>query len=343
MPEALAFLERARREPCAVFREFGKAVVDRDTTRLIEWIGKIQARALPDYVWTEIEIDGADDPMRGAHALETPTPLIDAEQGWAELVPLDKPFSIEWLPHGAAFAWEKPEGWLDWLVHHPEAADSLNIIDDLVSLILSHPDGELPWVRDKALEPLLDRALAILERAQEGVSSAATLPWLIDTNRPALRLLTRAIAYAPDRVGIPGRMPLMRWYLRLNPSDNHGWRAPLVNALLERGEDREALAVIEHYPDDMSPEIVYGKVLALYRSGAKGRALTALAEARDRLPLVLDFLARDKVRRPALSDDGRYVVGGKDQAWFYREAMRDTWLQTEGAMDMLRGLRAKRS
>jgi hypothetical protein len=101
--------------------------------------------------------------------------------------------------------------------------------------------------------------------------------------------------------------------------------------------------VIEHYPDDMSPEIVYGKVLALYRSGAKGRALTALAEARDRLPLVLDFLARDKVRRPALSDDGRYVVGGKDQAWFYREAMRDTWLQTEGAMDMLRGLRAKRS
>ena len=343
MPEALAFLERARHEPCAVFREYGKAGVDRDLARLIEWIGTIQPRELPDYAWTAIEIDAADDAMCGAHELETPTPLIDMEEAWIAVVPLDKPFSIGWLPDGSEFAWEQPEDWLDWLTRHPEAADSLGIIDDLVSLILSRPDGELPWVRDKALEPLLGRALAILERSQASASNGATLPWLIDANRPALRLLTRAIAYALDKVAGPGRVPLMQWYLRLNPTDNHGWRAPLVNALLQEGKNQEALAVIQDYPDDMHPEIAYGKVLALYRGGAKGRALTALAEARDRLPLVLDFLARDKVRRPALSDDGSYVIGGKDQAWFYREAMRDTWLQTEGAMDMLRGLRAKRS
>ena len=342
MPEALAFLERARREPCAVFREFGKASVDRDLARLIEWIGTIQPRELPDYAWTAIEIDEADDAMCGAHELEKPTSLIDTEEAWMAVVPLDKPFSIDWLPDGSEFAWEQPGDWLDWLARHPEAADSLGIIDDLVSLILSRPDGELPWVRDKALEPLLDRALAILEQSQKSASNGATLPWPIDTNRPALRLLTRAIAYSLDGFASHERISLMHWYLQLNPNDNHGWRAPLVNALLKDGKDPEALALIDRYPDDVHPEIVYGRVLALYRSGAKGRALTALAEARDSLPLVLDFLARDTVRRPALSDDGSYVVGGKDQAWFYREAMRDTWLQTEGAMDLLRGLRAKR-
>ena len=39
-----------------------------------------------------------------------------------------------------------------------------------------------------------DRALEILRQSQKGAPDEATLPWLVDTNRPALRLLARAIA-----------------------------------------------------------------------------------------------------------------------------------------------------
>ena len=341
IPEAMAFLDRARSEPCAVYREFGQEIIDRDLSRLIDWIGRVRPRELPNYAWVAIDVDAADEAMQGARELEAPESVAETETGWEEVMPLDKPFSIQWLPLETEFAWGPPHDWLDWLERHPEAADSLDIIDDLVSLILSHPDADLPWVHDKGVEPLLDRALEILRQSQKGAPDEATLPWLIETNRPALRLLARAIAFSEDEAGGSESLSLMRWYLRLNPGDNHGWRAPLVNALLRAGDDAEALAVIERYPDDLHPEIVYGRVLALYRSGAKGRALTALAEARDRLPEVLDFLVRDKVRRPAMRDDGLLTIGGRDQAWLYREEMRDTWLGTDGAMEMLRGLRVK--
>jgi len=47
---------------------------------------------------------------------------------------------------------------------------------------------------------------------------------------------------------------------------------------------------------------------------------------------------KEKVPKPRLQE-GRITIGGKDQAWIYREMMRDTWLSTEGMTEWLKGAR----
>ena len=61
---------------------------------------------------------------------------------------------------------------------------------------------------------------------------------------------------------------------------------------------------------------------------------TRLMKASEKLPLVLEYLLKEKVRRPRLQED-RITIGGKDQAWIYRETMRSTWFNTEGMADWL--------
>ena len=59
--------------------------------------------------------------------------------------------------------------------------------------------------------------------------------------------------------------------------------------------------------------------------------------AAEHLPLVLDFLVRDRVAKPPIDPMG-VTMGGKDEAWLYRESMRKTWLATEGMLEWLKPL-----
>ncbi len=110
-----------------------------------------------------------------------------------------------------------------------------------------------------------------------------------------------------------------------------------VDDLLIGGNDQAALDLINRYPDDRQhAELLYGGVLALYRQNRKGEALTRLLKAGEALPLVFEYLMKEKVRKPRLQE-GRITIGGKDQAWIYRASMRDTWLTTEGMAEWLKG------
>ena len=135
-------------------------------------------------------------------------------------------------------------------------------------------------------------------------------------------------------------MERMRSYLRLNPSDNHGIRAVLIDDLLKAGQDSDALELAERYPDDTMAEILYGHVLALFRTGERGAAVNALTFAATQLPLVLDYLVRERVAAPRINPES-ILVGGKDQAWLYRQAMRPTWMATEGLKEWLKPLAKK--
>lgn len=44
---------------------------------------------------------------------------------------------------------------------------------------------------------------------------------------------------------------------------------------------------------------------------------------------------RARVKRPKFSEHG-ILIGGEDQAWLYREEMRDLWQDTPGALDWLK-------
>jgi hypothetical protein len=122
--------------------------------------------------------------------------------------------------------------------------------------------------------------------------------------------------------------------LALNPHDNHGFRGTVVNQWLFDGNDESVLEIVKNYPQDAQPEIPYGQVLALYRLQRLEEAQTALGVAMEDLPKVVHYLTAKRVRKPKLDPMG-VIFGGDDQAWLYRDEIRDLWLETPGAIDWL--------
>lgn len=189
-------------------------------------------------------------------------------------------------------------------------------------------------------QPLVERAVRILRRALEEKSNnpmpgTGTLPWLDTANRPALRCLYIAHALAAERGDLAGAREHAELLLELNPGDNHGVRAGLMNLLLAAGDDEVALALAARFPDDMLAEIPYGRVLALVRLGREREATVAARDAVDALPEVRRYLMRERAKRPKISEFG-VSIGGKDQAWIYREEMRDVWLECPEALALVK-------
>lgn len=89
------------------------------------------------------------------------------------------------------------------------------------------------------------------------------------------------------------------------------------------------------YPADLNPDIAYGHVLALYRLGKIDEAGVAIRDAVVDLPKVPRYLSAKRVRKPKLDSFG-VRIGGDDQAWLYRQEMRDVWEATPGALDWLK-------
>ena len=336
-PETLSLLERACEDPCGWYEEYSASMIPPELSALTDWISGNKDRPLPAYRWQRVPVEPDDILMRGAHELATPRDIRQVEDQWEEVRPLDKPFSTGWLPMDPEFDWDEPEGWLSFLQGTPGGLDSFDVIDDLLTLLIAAEALAYELTDKHAVQPLLARSIRMLEISQPPVEEAATLPWLISDNRPALRTLARAISLSDEGVSAAGRKRLINWYLAINPNDNHGFRTMAVDDLLIEGNDQAALDLIARYPDDhQHAELLYGGVLALYRLNRRGEALTRLLKAGEKLPLVFEYLLKEKVRKPRLQE-GRIAIGGKDQAWLYRESMRDTWLNTEGMAEWLRG------
>ncbi|QTF91284.1 hypothetical protein [Halomonas sp. BM-2019] len=96
-----------------------------------------------------------------------------------------------------------------------------------------------------------------------------------------------------------------------------------------------ALAIAEQYPDDHLAETHYGRMLALVRLNRLHEAEAALRDAFEALPKVLNYLIADKPQRPKLDPHGM-IAGGADQAWYYRQEMRDVYQATPGMLSWLK-------
>ncbi len=273
------------------------------------------------------------------HCLLAPPALGTLEKSWHEVFPLSKPFSVQEEPFNDAYAWDPAaeRRWTAFLQKHPACFDSLDILDDLATAVLQHEQVGLPWLDQEMLLPLLRRAEAIIAAAI-GHSHSANLDWGWQDNRPALRSLAR-IALVVQHARPEEALRVMETLLRLNPKDNHGYRAFVICLWLKRGEDRKAAELATQFPDDQMAETAYGGALALFRLGKRGEADRRLREAVKDLPKVAAYLLRDKVRKPAIKE-GLYTLGGDDQAWLYREEMHSVWTATPGALDWLREVHA---
>lgn len=283
------------------------------------------------------ETDIDEEPEDDSHRLMPPPDLVAVEASWHEVCPVSKPFSIQPDPFQTEDIWEPDQEaeWMAFLTNHPEAFDSLDILDDLISIVRCHPHCHLEWVRRVLQEPLLRRAEAIVRRALHDAPEAR-MGWLHTENRPALRSLARLVSHLLAKDDHDEAAALAEWLPHLNPADNHGFRTLVADARLRRGDDEAVVALTEQYPEDVFPETAFGRVLALYRLQRTDEARQALDEARQRLPKVVRALTAKRLARPKV-DPERVTLGGDDQAWLYREEMRDVWLATPGALEWLKG------
>ncbi|MHB1290705.1 MAG: SEC-C metal-binding domain-containing protein [Sulfuricella sp.] len=269
--------------------------------------------------------------------------LAKLEADWHRLCPLGKPYSTEllplddrvWQPHIA-------DKWMAFLEQHPLAFQSFDILDDVMQAIwqieVMHAAIEAPLIH-----PLQDHAVRLFKALTASVT--VELPWAVLPNRPALRVLVEAILFGIGHGRREAVLPLMEGLvLRFNPNDNHGLHETLVREYLRARQHEKALALCERYPGDMMPDIAFGQVLALFKLGRKGEALTALVEANAHLPEVVPMLLKDNPRQPKSESLGMRI-GGKDQAWHYRQEALALW--QGDALDWLRAaapsLRKKKS
>ena len=267
--------------------------------------------------------------------LVTDAPMREREEAWHRAWPLGKPFSTAALPNLTANVWALPqvEFWVGFLEQHADAMNSLDILDDLMVALSVMPERSTRWATAPVREKIFERAQALLAAV---TPAELVLPWVCQENRPALRLLVEDAYDRLDRDEAEGLAHLLK-VLRLNPNDNHGLRDLVVNIHLERGEDRDALALIAKYPDDIAPALCFGKVLALYRLGELPQAGAALKAANKRNRKIVKFLLPANKAEPKSSEYG-VQVGGDDEAWLYRRDMRELWQSVPGAMDWLKRL-----
>lgn len=333
----VSFFRRMSRDPRTLMADMGVQAADGAGARLLGWLGTVSDRHPPEY-----RVARDTDPAAPDHPEETMVRLLPPEAngaletGWHEVFPLEKPRSIEDTPRQPDNPWDPhhEQRWTVFLEEHAEAFDSLDILDDIATALHEHPQYGADWLDHSLLEPLLDRAAAITDRALRDTDDPR-LPWVIVDNRPALRSLARRVYLLTRHGDESGAARAAERMLALNPDDNHGFRNTVVNHRLRQGDDEGALALTEQYLDTTNPECAYGRVLTLYRLGRLDDARSALCKAMEHLPEVPRYLTAKRVKKPDIHP-GRITVGGADQAWLYREDMHDVWQATPGALDWLK-------
>jgi tetratricopeptide (TPR) repeat protein len=283
--------------------------------------------------------DEAPRPQDGGPGvvLIAPGPLAAIEERWRAVFPLDKPFSVHPLPWGDTDPWAPgiESQWMELLERHPEAFDSLDVLDDLTTATMTHGQSGQPAVIDRLSRPLLERSVAILERALADSRSAvppARVRWAMTENRPALRSLFRLHELAMQSGRDADARRLAERLIALNPDDNHGVRCWLAGAYLKADDADACLRLVEAYRDDGSPELRLDAALALYRLGRARSATEALQSTHREMPRVTRYLLAKRIARPKLSEHG-VSFDGDDRGWLYREDMRSTWAATPGALE----------
>ncbi len=269
--------------------------------------------------------------------LVAPETIAEIEKRWRRVFPLGKPFSVHPLPWGDLNPWEpaSESRWMQLLEHQPEAFDSVDVLDDLATATMLHRQCDQPPVVDRLCRPLLERSVAILERALADAPPTvppARLLWGLTTNRPALRALFRLHELEMHARREAAAKQLAERMLALNPDDNHGLRCWLSGAYLKTGDADACLRLVEAYPDDASPELGFNFALALYRLGRAQSATKALQSAHRASPRVTRFLVQKRIARPTLGEHG-VSLDGDDRGWLYREDMRSTWAASPGALE----------
>lgn len=216
------------------------------------------------------------------------------------------------------------------LAQMPDHLDALHHL----ALVLSKRDSG-----DQALD-LWEQAVRIGHKAfpQGFEPGRDRLEWGWLENRPFLRCLHGLALAKYEDEKVEEALGLFQELLSLNPNDNQGVRAMIVQALFELSRFEGALKITDQYVDDVMPETLYGRALALFKLGRKREATAKLKNAVRYLPLVGKELLKTKHQLPRTASPDVVTLGGTDQAYYYWEHSGHFWEEDYKALEWLRAV-----
>jgi tetratricopeptide (TPR) repeat protein len=161
------------------------------------------------------------------------------------------------------------------------------------------------------------------------------LPWLILENRPFLRAYHGLGLEYLARGKTEKALEMFENILAMNPGDNQGVRALVVDCSFQLNRPKDVLVICNRYPDDGMEQLMYGRALALYQLGRRDEAAEALDDAIEFLPLVAKELTKKRHQRPKDLRRNYITYGGADQAYTYWMEQGQHWKNTPGAIEFV--------
>lgn len=155
------------------------------------------------------------------------------------------------------------------------------------------------------------------------------LRWGILENRPFLRCTHALGLYFLERENFAKALELFEFIISVNPNDNQGIRAILVEIYLKIGDYISVLDICDKYNDDITVELTYGKPYALFKMGDKEKATHLLKKAIQYSPKVAKELLKKRHPLPKTLFSNRYTIGGDDEAYYYWERNGILWEEPE--------------
>jgi len=168
-------------------------------------------------------------------------------------------------------------------------------------------------------------------------SLSREVPWGFMENRPLLRMMVRHIYHLRDRHLSDSTLWLTRAQvvLQVNNTDNHGLRGLVSSELLSLERPADALQLLDRYPDDGMNDSIMNRTLALFALNRQSEAAETLLDGGIWLREMRKSITQKHYARPRDLDHGQVTLGGRDEAWIYRQAMHSCW-EAAGAIEWLK-------
>ncbi|WP_321870420.1 tetratricopeptide repeat protein [Burkholderia ubonensis] len=165
------------------------------------------------------------------------------------------------------------------------------------------------------------------------------MEWSFLENRPFLRAYHKLGLYLMEHGGASEALEPFTRLLAVSPNDNLGVRYLLMECHLALEDWEAAMHLADRYQDDISPAIIYSKVVALLGLDREAEAVECLQEAVRCHPKVANELLKSRHMRPKSAFAGCITVGGEDEAFSYWERNKVHWAKDTAAYGLLHQLK----
>ncbi|MGH2612720.1 MAG: tetratricopeptide repeat protein [Rhabdochlamydiaceae bacterium] len=211
---------------------------------------------------------------------------------------------------------------------------------DRLAFIIYHIYRKL----DESIELLQRGLLRSSELFPEGfILGKSNLPWAVMENRPFLRMYSSLGFRLLDRAETEQATRILEDILEMNPEDNQGLREVLCSCYFKVGDVQSVLDLCSKYADDTTPAILFGRVLALFKTGRIDKAREEMRQAvRYGGNVALEIMAKKHVKIKN-TDIEYYEAGSKKEASLYWNDFGKYWYEVAGAVEFVRNEARKTS